>query len=71
MTKQFDFWVDDKTFIDNKSAHLITRFFAETAEYMSKNYIFESLLHKFTLLYHWLTVTKLTKIARTHSFNVY
>ena len=33
MTQQFDFWVDDKPFIGNKSAHLIVRFFAETAEY--------------------------------------
>ena len=33
MTQQLDFWVDDKPFIGNKSAHLITWFFAETAEY--------------------------------------
>ena len=47
MTQQFDFLVDNKSIIGDKSAHHIINIFAETAECISKNYNFWSLLNKF------------------------
>ena len=37
MTQQLYFLVNDKPFIANKSAHFTLRFFAETADSISKN----------------------------------